>query len=305
MSETLVSTDHDACLPQDCTGMSALLDEPLLGTAPHAHAWLLITHPGPWPSTAPHGLLDPVITDELDRRCQQHHVRMVAIRRAGQVRDTGLHAYVASSRPGHTWLEGVALTEPKDLLDLDIAAIGQGVPPDGGEHLDGPLYAVCTHGKRDACCAAHGRPVQQALSVLAPGRAWETTHLGGHRFSANVLVLPEGLLYGRVDRTNVHALARAHAGGSITPALWRGRSAYPQAAQAAEWFVRNRTGNMAIDDVAIDTVERTGQGWSVRLRALDQRVHAEVERVKTGCARITGCTGTTADPGRWRLLSLS
>lgn len=285
--------------------MSALLDEPMLGTAPHAHAWLLIVHPGPWPSAAPHALLDAVIAEELDRRCQHHRVRMTAIRQTSQVRDTGLHAYVASSRPGRTWLARVDLTEPKDLLDLDIATIGQGIAPPGSERLDDPLYAVCTHGKRDACCAAHGRPVQRALSVLAPGRAWEATHLGGHRFSANVLVLPEGLLYGRVDRSNVHALARAHASGHITPALWRGRSAHPQAAQAAEWFVRNRTGHTAIDDIAVDGLERTAQSWSVRLRAGDQPVHAQVERVRTGCTRITGCTGTTADPGRWRLLSLS
>lgn len=306
MSETLVSPSPAACLPQDCTGVSSLLDEPLLGTAPHAHAWLLIVHPGPWSSTAPHGLLDPVIADELERRCQQHRVRMVAIRRATHARDAGPHiCYVACGRPGRTWIERVELTGPKDLLDLDIAASARGVPPPTGERVDGPLYAVCTHGKRDACCASHGRPVQQALSSVAPGRAWETTHLGGHRFAANVLVLPEGLLYGRIDRSNVHALARTHASGSITPALWRGRSAHPQAAQAAEWFVRHHTGHRAIDDIVVDRIDRSAQHWSVRLRAGDQPVHAQVERAATGRTRMTGCTGTTADPGRWRLLSLS
>lgn len=286
--------------------MSSLLDEPLLGTAPQANAWLLVVHPGPWPSSAPQALLDPAIADELDRRCQQHHVRTVAIRRTGHARNTAFQTcYVASSRPGRVWLERVDLTGPEDLLDLDIAGIAQGIAPAAGPRLDGPLYAVCTHGKRDTCCAANGRPVQQALSALTPGRAWETTHLGGHRFSANVLVLPEGLLYGRIDATNVHAVARTHASGNITPALWRGRSAHPQAAQAAEWFVRHRTGHMAIDDIAIDGIERSAQHWDVRLRAGDQPMHAQVERIETGCTRITGCTGTTADPGRWRLLSLS
>jgi hypothetical protein len=305
MSETLVSTDHAACLPQDCTGVSSLLDEPLLGSAPHAHAWLLIVLPGPWPSSAPHGLLDPVVTDELERRCDYERVRMVAVRRTGQPRRGPLTCYVASSRPDRTWLERVELTEPKALLDLDIAAIGQGSPPADGERLDGPLYAVCTHGKRDACCAAHGRPVQRALSAAAPGRVWEATHLGGHRFAANVLVLPEGLLYGRVDAGNAQRLARTHARGDITPSLWRGRSAYPQAAQAAEWFVRQRTGLTAVDDIAIDAIEGGAQRWSVHLRAGGQPVHAQVERTRTGCARITGCTGTVADPGRWQLLSLS
>ena len=306
MSETLLSSEHAACLPQDCAGMSSLLDEPLLGSAPHAYAWLLLVHPGPWPAAAPQGLLDPVVADELARRGEQERVRVVAIRGATQLGDRGLTScFVACTRPGRTWIERLDLDEPKDLLDLDLAAIARGERPAAGEIVDGPLYAVCTHGKRDACCATHGHAVRRALSSLAPGRAWESTHLGGHRFAANVLVLPEGLLYGRVDRSNVHRLVQTHAAGRITPALLRGRSAHPQAAQAAEWFARHRTGHDRLDDVTIGAVERRGQGWTVRLRVGDRALHADVERVATGCTRITGCTGTSADPGRWQLRALA
>ena len=61
-----------------------------------------------------------------------------------------------------------------------------------------PLYLVCTHGRHDACCALRGRPVALELDRVRPGRVWETSHVGGDRFAANLLVLPTGEVYGRV-----------------------------------------------------------------------------------------------------------
>ena len=62
------------------------------------------------------------------------------------------------------------------------------------------MWLVCTNGKRDACCARDGVPVARALAALRPDEAWECSHLGGHRFAANVALLPEGLCFGRVAR---------------------------------------------------------------------------------------------------------
>jgi (2Fe-2S) ferredoxin len=304
MSQVAIAASHDACT--SCTGVSSQLVEPLLGTAPHATAWLLLVHPGPWSAEAPDALLDSVVADELERRCAARHIRMVAVRRA----TTGASpaCYVASSLPGRTWIERIPLGEHKDVLDLDLDAIAAGDAPGIGEPVAGPLYAVCTHGKRDACCAANGRPVHRALSHLAPGRAWESTHLGGHRFSANVLVLPEGLLYGRVDHDNVSGLVAAHTNGAIVPALWRGRSTLPQPAQAAEWFARRATGVVTLDGIVLDDIaptDSTGHSWKVRLSVADRPLTAVVERVATGHARVTACTGKVADPWRWRLVELT
>jgi hypothetical protein len=300
--EVAVSSSHDACT--SCTGVSSQLVEPLLGTAPHATAWLLLVHPGPWPSDAPGTLLDSMVADELERRCAEHRVRTIAVRRATTTMPQAW--YVVSSLPGRTWIERLPLAELKDVLDLDLGAIARGEAPGIGEPVTGPLYAVCTHGKRDACCAAYGRPVQRALSQLAPGRAWESTHLGGHRFSANVLMLPEGVLYGRVDGVNAAALVETHMRGAIDPALWRGRSTLPQPGQAAEWFARRATGVVSLDGVTLDEIEQVAHsGWKARLSVEDRRMVAVVERVATGQARVTACTGKVADPWRWRLAELS
>ena len=333
MSELAIADGHATCFPEGCTGVSSQLVEPLLGTAPHAAAWLLLLHPGPWPAEAPGALLNPVIADELSRRCAEHHIRMVAVRGPGpeipthRLADarprpeipTNLLAdarprpdpggwYVVSSRPGQTWIQRVPLGEHKDLLHLDLRAIADGKAPSVGEPVAGPLYAVCTHGKRDACCATHGRPVYRALSRRAPGRVWQSTHLGGHRFAANVLVLPEGILYGRVHHDNVASIVETHGRGRIVPALWRGRSAMPAPAQAAEWFARRATGLTEIDGITIDHIAQangTGQAWTVRLRADQRSMTVTVDRVATGRPRVTGCAGDVADPGRWRLTALT
>src|ERR671919_119091 len=83
MPELAVADRHAACVPQGCTRVSSQLIEPLLGTAPHAAAWLLLVHPGPWSAEAPGTLLNPVVAGELSRQCAEHHIRMVAVRRSG------------------------------------------------------------------------------------------------------------------------------------------------------------------------------------------------------------------------------
>jgi (2Fe-2S) ferredoxin len=233
-------------------------------------------------------------------------VHMVAIRRPTTAPHPAPGAcYVASTQPTRTWIARVPLTEPKDLLDLDIEAIASGVEPRIGDPVEGPFYAVCTHGKRDACCAANGRPVQRALERMAPGRVWESTHLGGHRFAANVLVLPEGVMYGRVDQAHTSTLVETHTRGAIVPPLWRGRSTHPRAAQAAEWFARRALGLVDIDAVTIEQIDTTPDVSTVSLRAAGRPKTVVVEQVATGCARLTGCAGDTADPGRWRLVWMS
>jgi hypothetical protein len=48
------------------------------------------------------------------------------------------------------------------------------------------------------CCARLGVPLAQALAARHPGPVWETTPVGGHRFAANLVLLPHGLYYGPV-----------------------------------------------------------------------------------------------------------
>ena len=78
---------------------------------------------------------------------------------------------------------------------------------------------MCTHGRHDACCAERGRPVAAALTAARPEQTWEVSHVGGDRFAANLLVLPEGLYYGQVTADEAPGLAqraRRRAGSTST-----------------------------------------------------------------------------------------
>lgn len=95
------------------------------------------------------------------------------------------------------------------------------------------MYLVCTHSRHDTCCALRGRPAAAAFDEVRPGRVWECSHLGGERFAANLLVLPTGLLYGRVIPEHAPDVVAATEAGAVVGPLLRGRVGLPPAAQAA------------------------------------------------------------------------
>ncbi|MFL6014288.1 MAG: sucrase ferredoxin [Gaiellaceae bacterium] len=110
-------------------------------------------------------------------------------------------------------------------------------------------YLVCTNGARDPCCAIRGPAVAQALARELPGQVYECSHLGGHRFAANVLVLPEGLCFGRLDARTAVALAAELEAGRLPLDHLRGRTALEPEQQAAEILVRRELGLTRLGDL--------------------------------------------------------
>ena len=123
------------------------------------------------------------------------------------------------------------------LQGLDVAsAVHGGTLGDlpGARRVSEPHYFVCTNGQRDLCCARFGLPVYTGLRQTVAERAWQVTHLGGHRFAPNVLVLPAGLLYGRINPDELADFVAAVETDGVAFAHLRGRSRYPKHVQAAE-----------------------------------------------------------------------
>jgi len=151
-------------------------------------------------------------------------------------RDDDPVAFVAETREGHGSIRRLAR-----LDDLE-----------SGEQVDGALVLVCCHGRRDACCARVGSASFAALDEYVPSeRLWQSSHLGGHRFAANVLALPAGVLLGRVTPDDARGVARALLGGTIPVDRFRGRTFHTPEAQAADVAVRARFGLAGTDDVAV------------------------------------------------------
>ena len=53
---------------------------------------------------------------------------------------------------------------------------------------------------------------------------WECSHIGGDRFAANMVVLPDSLFFGRMTAPEAEALLDSHADGQIRLEWFRGRS---------------------------------------------------------------------------------
>jgi hypothetical protein len=206
-----------------CADLS-LQDEPLAGTAPEALGFVLVEHAGPWGAKA----LVEAGHGELEARCKELGLRALLVRRTAHApsRDRVLAAWCGP--------DPFLVELPSGELWPALEPVARGALPSGGTRLAERAVLVCTNGRRDACCARDGLPVARELAALLPEATWECSHLGGHRFAANVLVLPEGLCFGRVRPGDAGALVARLAAADIPLELLRGRTALPPIAQAAE-----------------------------------------------------------------------
>jgi hypothetical protein len=265
-------TEHE---PLRCSWAADLRGDPLSGTAAPALGFLLIEQPGPWGRLAlTQSRLDPEVGRQVSARAVAAGLRALLIRRPGRHNLLPHRRYaVVDARPGREstrWGEFVA---DRELLDVPLDG-------GGGEPSYDPIYRVCTHGRHDACCAMRGRPVAAALAAARPEQTWECSHVGGDRFAANLVALPHGLYYGRVDEDNAVALAEAHERGNVVPHLLRGRARWLPVAQAAQHYARERWGDLSIGAFEPAGTLPLGDGhWQVRLRRGDGYVFVSVATI--------------------------
>ena len=208
----------------------AATDEPLAGTADSVDVWLLLEYRPPWRArTIEDNDLAASVRDWIaariaaerakGRKCRPQFVRRPE-------RDAaGVTLFVADA-------ESTVRYEAADYDELTALDLDR-----GGERVTEPHFFVCTNSARDACCGRLGLPLYGALRERVGARAWQTTHVGGHRFAPNVLALPEGRLYGRVHAREVDAFLATIERGALGARWLRGRSFLAPEAQAAEVFV--------------------------------------------------------------------
>jgi len=290
-----------------CAAISRGVGEPVIGTAGRTSCWLLIEMGPPWgdnPVTGP-SLLPPEARAAVLTAAQQLPLKVLAIR---QDRRWGARRYfLAHSGPDEPWLREGELHELEPVLArLDWHAIVHaGVAPAVGVESAEPLFVVCTHGKRDACCAEHGRPLVRALEVEHPRRTWQCSHLGGDRFAANMACLPEGVMYGHVPPRRGPEIAAAHQCGRVVLDHLRGRTTQSPDAQAAEWFLRRETGVHTLDGVRLLQLDVDDGIATAHLVAAGSHYHVRVTRRDLGALISSGCAGTElSDKGRYELLGI-
>jgi hypothetical protein len=291
--------------PEPCSVRSLALGEPLFATASETSAWLLIEQPGPWGHAAlVESRLDREVGAELEARTKALGIKALLVKRAGG-RSGRRRCFLGRSDQGAAFLDERLFEDDRELLDLGLEALARGERPDGGRPVDGPLYLVCTNSRRDACCARLGRPVAKALAAIHRDAVWECSHLGGHRFAANLVCLPDGLWFGRLAVDDAVRAAGEYDHGRILLAHYRGRSSLVTGAQAADYFVRERTGLRGVDDLTVESVDLAASEVNVTLRNGGHRFQARLRSSEAEPARSVSCREDKLDrPAVWALVAL-
>lgn len=238
-----------------CSDVARTCGVDTIGTGSAIRSWMLIEHAGPWPEDVRERVLTDALPPSRLQRLQRLWVdqglRPLIIRRPGRAgrrpapRRT---VVIGSTVGGRRWLEHLSVTDLRELADLNLERLAAG-QPGHGEPLAGPLLCVCTQGSVDPCCAVRGRAVVGALAPGHADRTWEVSHLGGCRFAANLLVLPDGVMHGTLDPGNAVAVADAAVRGDVVPDRLRGRTGAGPWSGGAEAAVRRRLGRSRLDDV--------------------------------------------------------
>lgn len=260
-----------------CSAVSRACEEPLCGTASRVRSWLLIEQPGDWGRDA---VLQSGLGEDLGRALKQatapHGIRVLLIRRSNSDVDSGA-CYLSFSGLDDRWSLSLDLGSLDELLDIDLSPMAEGLRPEIGVPHDDPIYLVCTHGTHDPCCGRYGPDVAARLCADRADQTWESSHVGGDRFAANLVCLPHGLYFGRVEDPG--RVAELYEAGRIELSHYRGRSCYEPVVQAAEVIIRSRHGIDSIDELVphdrsdhgggestVTFVAASGDELSVRLK---------------------------------------
>jgi hypothetical protein len=233
--------------------------------------------------------------DALQQAFPSFHTLFI---RQGHTRVGPLRAFLVDCREGSPSIQRIDFDNYEQLAAMDLAGYWQGRHRGADEPA---MYLVCTHGTHDKCCAKFGLPVYAALSARYPGRVWEASHLGGHRFAANVICFPSGACYGRVTPDSALDLIAHDARGELDLPHYRGRFSLAPPVQAAEYFLRTRLSRPRIADLHPDGVTPiAGERWSVAFReaGTGQLHHVVVAVAADPLHVLKDCEAVAAEPVR-------
>ncbi len=222
--------------------MSLALNEPMQGTAASTDVWLLLEYNASWAgqanvaNTLDRDFLEwwlrvPALFEQMGLRARQQFIRQP------DISFQGIRFIISMVAPYGNETFQFQFADYNDFTRIDWTTILDEPEAFGDARLTEPNYFVCTNGKRDVCCARLGLKTYLQLRKMVSKRVWQITHLGGHRFAPNVLVLPDPLMYGRVFADDVAKFVMQVESGKVDTDRARGRSLYEPAAQAAEIFL--------------------------------------------------------------------
>lgn len=262
-----------------CKHLSSSSGEHLYGTAPETTHWFLLEYRGHWEKDALKSSKIPQsVKDELSGLLESFPQSRLQLIKKPEHKDPEISFYYVNSSEfdpkvykftlkGYEEITSLKLTDlinSEDIKDLET---------------DEKLVLVCTHGAYDRCCGTYGVPVYNQISSNKDLNVWQSTHVGAHRFSANLVMLPEGIYYGRVDPGNAEKIVKAHLNREIYLECLRGRCCYNQTSQVADYFLRERINKYGIYDLKWEFEKDRDVYTATEFRLQDENIGYSVNAV--------------------------
>jgi hypothetical protein len=212
-----------------CSEQSRAQAEPMAGTADQVDVWILLEYVPVWSAKAitDNALAAPTrdwlrgLVSEAQQRALKPRVVFI---RQPEIDRKEVTLFICAN-------DGLRRFDAPDYATLTQLSLANTLT---GASIPAMHYFVCTNGQRDVCCARFGLPVYSALREHVAERVWQTTHVGGHRFAPNILTLPQGALYGRVQSDDVDRFVACVEQNGLAASWLRGRTRYAPEVQAAE-----------------------------------------------------------------------
>ena len=275
-----------------CCDLSQKAGELLAGTAPFVKTWFLLEYTTTWnhKATEQNDLPQPVQAWLNAQLALAPDSRLLFIKQNRPAGATGLTFFVALSHETAPRLFRFPVDDYESLTSLDLSAVLTGDPASGTNLHGEPIILVCTNGKRDRCCAREGPALYQAIADFAGDRAWQCTHLGGHRFAPTLVTLPDGAFYGRLTPAEAGSFVKAYDQGELFLEKLRGRCIYDPVSQAAEQFLRRETGLRQRASYAWQGTEALDdKRWAVTFRGADGQSQRIIVIQEAPVERLVSC----------------
>jgi hypothetical protein len=300
------------------------IDEPIAGTAEFKRIYLVIEQPGTWGQDA---LLESSLPEgfatDLKTQIDFPEVGIFLARRTDvaqtERRTTNRRRFwLAHTTPGGVRMRSGSLDNITDLLRWDWPAIIRGELPSVGRRSADPVLFLCTNGKKDQCCAVHTRKIVDELrpNPELTGQIYEASHIGGHRFAPTGILLPFGIMVGRMSTESTLELLNDAWSGVINPEFMRGRTAHPPFAQIAEIHIRKQENISQIEalDVVVlrsgkpisaSSVTSLGENDVIQVRHRDGRSWNLDLQASETISRKKLCTGEEIVDPTWVIKNVS
>jgi hypothetical protein len=216
-----------------CADLSQQQDDPLAGSAAHTERNLLISWPrAKWLRSMRHASdMSAELKKSLDAVAESG-VRINLIQRPGM--DKHHHQIFLMPERQRFSVERGQLASFITALQAGRCLAKWQQPP-----LENDLVLCCTHGKKDKCCAKYGYQAYKALATTTaehslPFDIWESSHLGGCRLAASIIVLPNVRKYGRITPEQALPFLKAEASNERYLPGFRGDSQLTPAQQCSQ-----------------------------------------------------------------------